>query len=178
MTDYTFSKYRKEKKKHGVALILALAGLIATGYSMTYNDTKKPATAQIQCTQCHNRQQAMTNYFRKSGNPTPEEMAMAVLKTKSPRLLAAVAVAGEKNTHYKERAGGYKRQHAGAWQVNKKYWGKVPVKPVDQALQAESILTELTQTMPIKKALNYYGGDTSGDYSRRVLAELQTGGIP
>ena len=103
-------------------------------------------------------------------------MALAVLNTKNPRLLAALAVKGERNTPYTVRRGGYKGAHAGAWQANQKFWGKVPYNPVGQALQSERILEELVSDEPnIVKALNTYGGESDkikGKYAYNVIAEL------
>jgi len=124
-----------------------------------------------ECAACHNQQMAMSNYFKKAGSKSPEEMAYAVLKTNNPRLLAAVSVV-ESNANPNTRRSGYKRRHDGAFQVNPKHWGRVPDDAIGQSLQAERILQELTQTMPIKKALSQYGGDSTDKYQRRVLAEL------
>ena len=154
-------------------ICLALIGIAAT---MTFIKKCEKEPAVMWCNSCHSRQVAMTKYFRDSGNKTPEQMAEAVLQTKSPRLMAAIAVKGEKNTPYTVRRGGYRGRHAGAWQVNeklhKKAYGPVPSDPAGQALQAERVLTDLTQEMPIRQALNHYGGDSTDKYSRRVLAEL------
>ena len=164
------------KKKPGYKYLGIILLLIIVAYNIAHIEQQKQElrkAKQIDCTKCHNRKAAMTDYFRKAKNPTPEEMAVAVLKTKNARLLAAMATKGELNTHYKVRNGGFKHRYAGAWQVSKKDWGKVPNNPVEQALQAESILVELTRTMPIEKALASYGGDSTDKYANRVLAELQ-----
>lgn len=147
-------------------------GIILLAVAKSCDAVNKPVSVQLDCRDCHNRKAAMIQYFRKSGSKTPEMMAEAVLATKSPRLLAAIAVKGEKNTPYTVRNGGWKKRHAGSWQVSKKHWGEVPKDPVGQALQAEEILAELTSTMPIEKALSVYGGDSTSRYQRRVLAEL------
>jgi hypothetical protein len=119
----------------------------------------------------------MIGYFAKHNNPSPVEMAKAVLATDNPRLLAAIAVAGEHNTPYQTRNGGYKKQHAGAWQVNKKMhrkaYGPVPTTPAGQALQADRLLKDLLAEYPTKKALSIYGGDSTDAYQRRVLIALQ-----
>lgn len=151
-------------------VLLGVSVIVATAVVQCHKP--QPTKTDSQCTSCHNRHAQMITYFAKAGNPTPEEMATAVLATKSPRLLAAMAVAGEKNTHYKTRRGGYKKQHAGAWQVNPRYWGPVPFDPVGQALKTEDILKDLTKDQPIEKALAVYGGDSTAMYSNRVLAEL------
>jgi len=125
------------------------------------------------CQQCHNRRAAMRDYFRRAGATAPDRMADAVLATKQPRLLAAVHVAGEKCTPYTVRHGGWHHRHAGAWQVNSRYWGRVPYSPVEQALQSEKILAELTGDLGVKRGLAVYGGDHTGRYADRVLAELR-----
>lgn len=129
---------------------------------------------QLDCRECHKRV-AFSRYFESKGNPTPEQMAEAVLSTKSPRLLAAIATKGEHNSPFWVRKGGYKGRHAGAWQMskgNEKAYGPVPYDAVGQALQAEKLLVDLTNEMPIEKALNQYGGDSTNKYSNRVLAEI------
>ncbi len=139
-----------------------------------------PRSSVTPCTQCHSQRRtaaaqykaAMRDYFQRAGATAPALMADAVLATKQPRLLAAVHVAGEKCTPYTVRHGGYRHRHAGSWQVNSRYWGRVPYSPVEQALQADAILAELTGEMPVRKALSLYGGDHTGRYADRVLAEL------
>ena len=123
------------------------------------------------CMRCHSHKVQLTGYFRRAGSRTPEEMANAVLHTRSPRLLAAVATV-ETGGNPAVRNGGYKRRHQGAFQVNPRHWGVVPQDAVGQALQAENILSELTGEMPIRKALSLYGGDSTDRYQKRVLAEL------
>jgi hypothetical protein len=44
---------------------------------------------------------------------------------------------------------------------------------VAQALQSEKILAELTGELGVKRALSLYGGDHTGRYADRVLAELE-----
>ena len=131
----------------------------------------EPVVVKVNCAACHNRQTTLTEYFRKAGSRSPEDMADAVLNTRSPRLLAAVAVV-ESGGNPTVRNAGYKRRHDGAFQVNPRLHGRVSTDPIKQALQAESILCELAETMPIKKALSVYGGDSTSKYQRRVLAEL------
>lgn len=129
------------------------------------------------CTPCHSvenqRLVRMEKYFKSAGNPHPEKMARAVLATKRPKLLAAIAVKGEKNTPYTARRTGWKKRHSGAWQISEKDWGPVPHDPVGQALKADKILDELTDKRSIRKALSIYGGDRTDRYQQRVLAELQ-----
>lgn len=161
----------KTKRLRNAATV-TLAGVIALILFSYHVASLENIAPQRECAECHNRQAAMTEYFKKSGSKSPEEMANAVLATKSPRLLAAVAVAGEKNTPITARNTGYKKRHHGAFQVNPKYWGAVPYDATGQAKQAERILTELTDEMPIKTALSFYGGDSTDKYQRRVLAEL------
>lgn len=154
-----------------IGLTFGLA--IATGIA----HYRKPAATvtYAPCGMCHgnktNNKAAMVKYFKDSGSKSPEKMAAAVLATQSPRLLAAIAkVETGGNPHI--RKGGYKGRHAGAFQVNSRIHGRVSHDPIKQAKQAEAILTELTETMPIRKALSVYGGDSSSRYQRTVLAEL------
>ena len=126
------------------------------------------------CTECHNsKKHNMTNYFKKKGSPEPGVMADAVLQTRNPRLLAAIAIK-ESTGNYRIRNTGYKKRHSGAFQVANKYHGKVPFDAAGQALQAEAILKELVQEKgSIVKGLNSYGGDVSRKmYAKNILAEL------
>jgi hypothetical protein len=121
------------------------------------------------CTACHNK---FTSYFQGKGSKNPEVMANAILKTRSPRLMASIASV-ESGGNPTIRRAGYKNRHDGAFQVNPRYHGAVSHNAVEQALQAERILEELTgEKNNIRLALNAYGGDTKGHYANKVLAEL------
>lgn len=172
----TESKFEHKGKAIATWLAIFIGSILLMPYIILIkscvNNPEPIAVKSASCNTCHNRKSQLVSYFKKAGNKSPEEMAHAVLVTKSTKLLAAMSVAGEKNTPITARNTGYKKQHSGAWQVNEKYWGRVPYDAVGQALQAEKILVELTQEMPIKKALSYYGGDSTDKYQKRVLAEL------
>ena len=155
----------------GFMIIIALAICLILMIAKGCDREPMPAVIKSACVCCHNKTGQMVAYFKRNGSKSPEEMANAVLRTKSPRLLSAIAVVVSGGNH-SVRKSGYKKRHDGAFQVNKKYWGKVPYDAAGQALQAEAILTELTATMPIKKALSLYGGDSTDRYQKRVLAEL------
>lgn len=131
-------------------------------------------TSKAECIGCHNRQAHMTAWFKAKGSRSPEEMALAVLQSKrNSRLLAAVASV-ESGGNPRLRGTGYKKRHHGAYQVNPRYWhGTVPASAAGQTMQAEAILEELTATMPIQKALSIYGGDSTPNYQRKILAALQ-----
>lgn len=130
---------------------------------------------------CHDKPISMQTalyreYFKRSGNKHPELMADAVLATKKPKLMAAVAVRGERNTPYTVKKGGYKKRHVGAFQVSERDWGFAGVTPLQQALKAEDILNELLveHNGNLKKALNAYGGDkTKKVYAKNILSELE-----
>lgn len=160
--------------RYGAVFLIGIVWGMVT-LSLVKSCDKEPQLAFTSCStaECHSRKMSMERYFEKSGNPHPKQMAEAVLATKRPKLLAAMAVKGEKNTPYTVRRGGYKKRHSGSWQVNPKDWGKVPYDAVGQALQSERILDELLDKKPLRQALNSYGGDSTDAYSRRVLAELQ-----
>ena len=156
------------KTKPGYKLLLVAGMFLVVGH-VDYHSRIEPEVKEINCAVCHSRKQSFTAYFERNGSKTPEQMAEAVLATKSPRLLAAIAkVESNGNATAKHKVSKAK----GAFQVKERFWGKVSKDPVEQALQAEAILTELTETMPIKKALNVYGGDSKGRYAKTVLAEL------
>ena len=162
---------KKDNRQDIITLVLlgAVAGMI--GITAFKACTKEPEPVQRPCHDCHTRVMVMANYFKKAGSKTPEQLAVAVLSTKNPRLLAAIAVVETNGNNVKNT--GYKKRHQGVYQVNPRHWGVVDSKDIaKQSLQAERILTELTNEMPIKKALSQYGGDSSDKYQRKVLAEL------
>jgi hypothetical protein len=178
LQDPYYSRHDKDLKIMYGGLGLCIGAIVGMAFITAVKSCDKeplPTAFKNSCTiKCHkdSRKKSMTDYFRKAGNKHPEQMAVAVLATSKPKLLAAMATKGEKNTPYTVRKGGYKRRHAGAWQVNPKDWGKVPMTPLGQALQAERILEDLTDKKPIKQALSHYGGDSTDKYANRVLAEL------
>lgn len=169
--------YQRHDKDMGVMSVIgfiaigAVLGMILLATVRSCDQDTEPVTASVQCNQCHNQQMSLTTYFKDNGSRTPEEMAYAVLQTKSPKLLAAMAVV-ESDGNHAIRNRGYKKRHDGAFQVNPSIHGKVSSDPVEQALQAERILTELTDKHPIKVALSVYGGDSSEAYQQKVLTEL------
>lgn len=156
-------------------LPLVIGATIALTTCVKHHEPQPAVHAKGECNKCHTKI-AYVAYFEKKGNPTPQQMAEAVLATKNPRLMAAIATAGEKNTPFWIRNGGYKKRHVGAWQMSKanhKAYGKTPYDPVGQSIQAERLLVDLTnESHDIQKALNAYGGDKKGRYGRVVLAEL------
>lgn len=124
------------------------------------------------CMTCH-RKVAYTKYFQ--GSLDPQAMATAVLATKSPKLLAAMHVAGEKRSPHTSRKGGRGGKYGGAWQTGP-HFGKVPDSVTEQALIAElAIGTHFADAKgDMVKALNGYGGDkTKKQYAYNVLRELE-----
>ena len=156
------------------SITLAVFGLVV--WELQFHPSNR---GQLDCQKCHSRElqkrDKLANYFRKNGSKTPEEMAEAVLRTKSPRLMAAIHVKGEKSTPYWVRKGGYKKRHAGAWQQNESDWGAVPYDLNAQAIKAENDLEKLiTDTGDFETALNKWGGDKSKKvYAANILRELQ-----
>lgn len=80
--------------------------------------------------------------FKASGSTQPEVMAKAVLATKKPRLMAAIAI---KESNGNPGAIGDNGASKGAFQVQSKHWGVVPNDAIKQALQSERILEELSR---------------------------------
>jgi len=153
-----------------VLFVGVILGMLLLEFLKSCNPEPQSVTA-TNCLQCHNYTKQLTVYFKKRGSKTPEEMAYAVMQTKSPKLLAAIAVV-ESNGNYTIRNSGYKKRHHGAFQVNPAIHGNVPTNPIDQAKQAEHILNELTDKHPIQMALSIYGGDSSEIYQQKILSEL------
>lgn len=173
---YVFEEEYKRDKQ-----ILFCAWLVVGLCTIAITATLRSVTQkhpQVNCGTCHNteshRHQKMSAYFRKNGSPEPEVMANAVLRTRNPRLLAAVARV-ESNGRPALRSTGYRKRHHGAFQVSSKDWGKVSPNAAEQALQAEAILKELVEEKGgIISGLNQYGGDkTHKRYARTILAELE-----
>ena len=168
----------EQYKRDNLALLIALCAIALSlgSYMRSCVREPQPAANVIEkpnenCVKCHDGEAKMKAYFEKNGSPKPKEMAHAILRTNSPKLMAAIAVV-ETGGNSSIKNSGYKKRHDGAFQVNPKHWGKVPKDAVGQALQAERILEDLQETMPLKKALAMYGGDSTGKYSRKILAEL------
>lgn len=156
----------------GFALGLACLGL--------YNSYKvkavenKPVEKQPACFKCHQKQM-LTGYFKRNKVLDPEKMADAVIATRSPRLMAAIAVGGERKTPHTARNTGYKGRYSGAWQTHP-MWGKVTKDVTQQALIAEFALeTHVIDQKDIIKGLNAYGGESNkkrGKYAYNVLNEF------
>lgn len=168
------------KKESKTTKVISLLGTFSVGFMVCllimlgidyFKGSLNKFRGSLDCNKCHSHKAALTNYFKKNGSKTPEEMANALLKTRSPRLLSAIAKV-ETGGNPTVMRSGFRKQHDGAFQVNPKYWGKVPKDAVGQALQAETILQELVDEYPIKTALSKYGGDSTSKYQKRVLAEL------
>ena len=165
-----------------LSLALVVAAFLAWAFFFHPNAILKKHIPQRQfkCIECHKsewtkKHQNFLQYFKRKGSPYPEEMAHAVLTTKSPRLMSAIAKC-ESGGDYRIRSKGYKLQHDGAFQVNPKHWGKVPYDAIGQALQAETVLDSFLKDRKgnLVKALNDYGGDkTHRQYAKVVLAELR-----
>jgi len=86
-------------------------------------------------------------FYKHHGSPVPWVMAHAVEVVKPvnrPRI-AGVSIAESHGTPW---AVGDNGESRGAFQVQEKHWGKVPISAVDQALQAERILEELVASEP------------------------------
>jgi len=88
-------------------------------------------------------ERAFIEFFGKHGSKSSEEMAVAVVKTKRPALMAAIAVV---ESNGDPKAVGDSGASKGAWQVQEKHWGQVHTTASEQALQAEKILEELVQS--------------------------------
>jgi hypothetical protein len=176
MTDY--KNYGRDCINYSLWLELLAGMAIVLVIALVFWQLKfHPSNGQLDCQKCHSRdiqkQGKLAAYFKANGSKTPEEMANAVLKTKSPRLLAAVAVR-ETGGNPSIRNGGYKKRHQGAFQVNPKHWSKVPNDAIGQALSAEKIIIDLVEEKgDIVSALNAFGGDkTKKKYAQTILSEL------
>lgn len=179
----TREKRECKKKVHRIrdAIVLALLLLLSAMAIGTKHKQVKPESSKVPVTVSKivipqtKRHIKMSTYFKKRGNKHPDAMATAVLETKRPKLMAAIAVKGELNTPYTVKHGGYKNRYVGAWQVCESEWGRAGNLPIDQALKSERILETLVAESKgdLKKALNLYGGDkTKKVYAKNILNEL------
>jgi len=125
------------------------------------------------------RQIVLSEYFRRKGSPTPNQMAEAVLATSQPRLMASIAI---RESHGNPKAVGDGGKSRGAFQCQPRHWKhlmyekKVSNDPVIQALDSERILEALVAENDgnLKKGLNAYNGDkTKRTYAQNILAELE-----
>ena len=80
------------------------------------------------------------NLFKQNGSTEPKIMAKAVLATKKPKLMTAIAI---KESNGNPKAVGDGGASKGAFQVQAKHWGHVSNDPIKQAIQSEAILDEL-----------------------------------
>lgn len=157
--------------KPGYRLLL-IAALIAGGMTVDYRTNVKIDSTPIVIPEPAKHME-LADYFDRKGSPHPERMATAVLETKKPRLLAAIAAV--ESSGGKETAVNKRSKAKGAFQVKQKHWGRVPNDVVEQALQADRILNDLYDENDgnLRKTLNAYGGSKDGKYARLVLSELQ-----
>ena len=102
--------------------------------------------------------------FSLTGSPVPNVMTSAVLDTPYPYLLTGIAVKESNGTPW---AVGDKGQSKGAFQVQEKHWGKVPVDVSEQAKQATAVLEALVESRgslrcrtTLRRALAKYNGGT------------------
>ena len=161
----------------GFAMGILIILTIHSCHPQTVQASSEPTVVIVnQCHKCHSSKASMVAYFAKIGSPKPLEVTNALLKTKHPAVLSAMAKV-ESCGNPDLRHTGYRRLHHGAWQVNPKIHGKVSKRVADQALQADMILSGLLieTNGDLKKALSRYGGDTSRDqkYAKLVLRELR-----
>jgi len=107
--------------------------------------------------------------FKSWNSPKPYEMAIAVCKTKSPKLMTAIAVR-ESNGNPDQLGDGGKAK--GAFQVQEQYWGDVPDTATEQAQQAEEILETLVRKHrgSLRRALAHYNGGYSNSRESREYA--------
>ena len=133
--------------------------LLATGMCLLSECTvgTEPVVVKSHYTE---KEQSFIEFFQKHGSKSPEEMAVAVVKTKRPALMAAIAV---KESNGNPDAIGDNGDSHGAFQVQPKHWGQVPTTATEQALQAERILDELMRDDrrgSLRRALAQYNGGT------------------
>ena len=167
----TSELYGQKEASRTVTYIYSLVLLLLTALALT-ECSETPLESHV--TREDTRVFRYAGYFLKNGSPDPVQMAVAVMETKRPALMAAMAV---KESNGNPRAVGDGGHSRGAWQVQPKHWGTVPMDPTQQALQAEKILDELVAASPRRSLrcglARYNGGNTpprvSYQYARDVI---------
>lgn len=173
------------KTKPGYKM-LAIAGLvILAGYGADYvAPIPKKAVAPV--LQSHtpplsSEQTKLVEYckvFDAHKSPDPYRMAKAVVSTKNPKRMAAVAII-ESNGNPKAKG---KSGERGAFQVIEKEFGKVSKNPTKQARQSEDILEDLVRESHgnLKVALRKYNGGPDYQkkpatkvYANKILAKIK-----
>lgn len=144
-------------KSYGKICVL-VAVLIVAGMTIDYRDRYAPAEVKPAAAATPGEQQ-MAGIFEKHGSPAPEQMAKAVLHTKRPHIMAAIAL---RESDGDPTAVGDRGASVGAFQIQPKHHGPVPVDPVAQALKAERILEDLLLESRgrLRCALAKYNGGT------------------
>jgi hypothetical protein len=168
--------YKVEIKSVTFLVVLLVVALIIAGHDFAFNEPVPQP--KIEMLKSHGsvlnpRHAALSAFFASKGSPDPQRMATAVLGTKRPRLMAAIAV---RESGANPKAVGDGGKSRGSFQVQARHWGRVSKDPVEQALQSERILEELLADNKgnLKKALNAYNGDTRRKvYAQNILNELQ-----
>jgi hypothetical protein len=160
-----------------ILLVVCTTMLVRNSFYFRAQIEREMSMKKIPMAKSHTRltdqQWELSQYFQKIGSPEPQKMAIAVSMTKKPRLMAAMAKVETRANPHKRRTG-YKKRYHGAWQVDPKHWGRVSSDPIEQALQAQDALEDLVRTHNgnFKRGLNNYGGDSTDNYSKKILAEL------
>ena len=137
-------------------IIVAAAGLILTGVLLK---TCLPGKT-VEASPTFTKHDSFVIYFKAWNSPVPEVMAHSVMQTKRPALMAAMAVKESNATPW---AVGDSGRSKGAFQVQERYWGVVPINPTEQALQAERILEDIIRDNrrgDLRQCLAQYNGGT------------------
>lgn len=173
--------WKRKERNEKILLFLCACAVVLLGYSCP---REKP---KVECLPSHSiidvsqnfTWNRMVSYFKRHGSCTPQLMATAVMETKRPTLMAAIAV---KESGGNLKALGDHKKSKGAFQVQPKHWKallhekRVSKDAITQALDSERILDALLaeNNGNMRKALNAYNGDTiKKKYANKILAELQ-----
>ena len=173
---YDYKNYTIEEQKKTIWHSLLVAGalgliIVAMAVSCVKGIDKTIELEEInnaplreQRQEILNRNDKLVSAFQAAGSPVPHEMAQACMKTKNPKLMAAVAIVESNGTpHAVGRSG-----ERGAWQVIPKVWGSVPKSADGQARQAERILDELVAASPRGSLLQGLSAYNTGSYNSKV----------
>lgn len=110
--------------------------------------------------------------LKRHGSLYAEQVTQAVMATKAPELLAAIAIRESNGNPY---ALGGRGQSRGAFQIQERWWGAVSPDVYAQARQASKVIDVLLMRHNgnMHKALSDYNNDSSGRYANYVIARMK-----
>ena len=112
----------------------------------------------------------LKDYFAAHGSPEPANAAKAVGRSKRPIQTAVIA---KRESRANPKAVGDGGKSRGMYQVQGKYWGRVPKSMDGQTDQHDKIMDDLVASSdPVQAIQNYNGaGPKAREYKRETVKE-------